>query len=45
VGGPGSTEFKLYIYQLLLTIINSAICIYGFCVVLTVNWDYFLKQH
>jgi hypothetical protein len=28
-----------------LTVCNSAFCIYGFRMVLTVNSDYFLKQH
>jgi hypothetical protein len=29
----------------ILTIINAAFCVYRFRIVVTVNGDYFLKQH
>jgi hypothetical protein len=28
-----------------LTICNAVLCIYGFCMVFTVNSDYFFEQH
>jgi hypothetical protein len=28
-----------------LTISKSELCVYGFCTILAVNSDYFLKQH
>jgi hypothetical protein len=34
-----------YMNHLLLTFSNVTFCIYGFCMVLTVNSDYFRNQH
>jgi hypothetical protein len=37
-------EWQLYV-PAALTTSNTVFCIYGFCMILTVNRDYFLKEH